>query len=347
MSQRHKIWILFNLLALAVWAEAQNNVSQPHPSLFNSDDVLKICITFDITQHIRTKSENYSTGKIIFYETDQDSSSFKVRYKARGNFRKEHCIFPPLMLNFKPDTLFTDDGYITKIKHVSHCIKSKLYKRIVLEEYLIYKLWEIISPYAMRTRLLDITYRDTGPKKRNSRHFGFFIEPMYMMTQRTKTIEVKGEYFKDDEINQLDADRVAIFNYMIGNTDWRIKSGHNIKFIKRFGHRREEVTAIPYDFDHSGLINAPYAEPAEWSTAESVMERDYCGHCRLVDDNYHHLIDDFMAVEAEIIHTIMAFEHLDLKTRKRIHKYIATFYKELKNRKNFIRTLNNNCMERY
>jgi len=340
--------LLISALTFSISTLAQDSIRAEYPSFFENDKILKATLSFDITNHIRKKSETYSQGKIVIYDSDNDSISFNVRCRARGNYRKDNCLFPPIMLNFKPDTLFTTDGYLTKLKLVSHCQNSKLYTKSLLEEYLIYKLWEIISPYALRTRLLNISYQDIGPKKnRNLQQLGFLIEPLYMMTRRTKTIEIKGEYFKDEEINEFDADRVAFFNYMIGNTDWRIKSGHNIKFIKRFGHRREEVSAIPYDFDHAGLINAPYANPAEWSNAKSVTERDYCGHCRTLDNNYHILIEEFLAAEEIIYQTIMEFEHLPLKSRKQTYKYISAFYKEIKNTKSFIRMLHSSCMEKY
>ncbi len=342
-----KILLLLSLPTFITPVKPQDKGRQNYTSLFQNEDLLKVSLHFDITNHMRKKNNAYSPGKIVIYESENDSTTFKVKYRVRGNFRKEHCTFPPLMLNFKPDTLFSEDGYLTKVKLVSHCMNSKLYTRILLKEYLIYKLWQIISPYALRTRLLDISYQNTDNKNHNSRHLGFLIEPLQMMAHRTETIEIKGKYFKAEEINELDADRVAIFNYMIGNTDWRIQSAHNIKFIKRFGHRREEISAIPYDFDHSGLINAPYANPAEWSTAESVIERDYCGHCRTFDDNYYILTDEFLNAEEEIYQTIMEFEHLDIKTRKQVYRYINTFYKEIKRTKSFIHILNNTCMEKY
>ncbi len=204
-----------------------------YPSFFADDDLLNVSLYFDITTHIRKKSEAYCDSKVVVYQSPGDSSVFNVRCRARGNYRKEHCFFPPVMINFKPDTLFTTDGYLTKLKLVTHCINSKTYEEYMLEEYLIYKLWELISPYALRTRLLNINYYDLGDRGKNYKGKGFLIEPLYMMTQRTNSIEIEGEYFHDAVINALDADRVAFFSYINGNTEWRIKSSQNLKFIKQ------------------------------------------------------------------------------------------------------------------
>lgn len=339
------------MLLIIVFGCQKSIISQDqkavYPSLFDNDEVLKMSLYFDITTHIRKKSEIYCDSKVVFYYSEKDSIERKVRCRARGNYRRDNCYFPPVMLNFKPDTLFTDDGSLTKVKLVTHCINNKAYRNYMLEEYLIYKLWELLSPYALRTRLCDIRYVDTGDKGRDYQALGFMLEPVEMMTQRTNTIEIDGEYFKDHEINAMDADRVAFFNYMIGNTDWRIKSGHNILFIKRFGHRREEVTALPYDFDHAGFVNASYAKPAEWSRAKQVTERDYTGRCRDYDDNYYALIDEFLAVEEQVYETILNFEHLDGKDRKQLHRYVQMFYKQIKKPESFVRLIHSMCMDRY
>ncbi|WP_439181651.1 hypothetical protein [Carboxylicivirga taeanensis] len=341
------------LLLLAIYSGCQlMSISQEqtkpvYPSLFASDELLTMSLYFDVTSHIRKKSEEYCPSKVVFYFSEEDSAAIDVRCRARGNFRRDNCHFPPVMLNFKPDTLFTTDGYLTKVKLVTHCIDNKTYREYMLEEYLIYKLWEQVSPYALRTRLCDIYYFDRGKKGKNYRALGFMLEPVRMMAERTNTIEVKGEYFKEHEINALDADRVALFNYMIGNTDWRIKGGHNILFIKRFGYRREEVTAIPYDFDHAGFVNAAYAKPAEWSRAKQVTERDYTGRCRDYDDNYYQLIDEFVAVEEGLYEIILNFEYLDLKHRKQLLRYLEDFFERIKKPDAFIRTIRSSCMNRY
>ncbi|MCT4588582.1 MAG: hypothetical protein N4A71_12205 [Carboxylicivirga sp.] len=342
-----QFFLMVGVVLMCLPVGAQQNEKEIHPSFFTQDEILKVRLYFDISTHIRKKSEDYCQSRLVIYFSETDSAVHKVRCRARGNFRRDNCLFPPVMLNFKPDTLFTEDGYLTKVKMVTHCMNSRIYKEYMLEEYLIYKLWELISPYALRTCLLDIDYIDLGERGKHTKAKGFFIEPMYMLANRTETIEVKGEYFKDAEINAMDADRVAFFNYMIGNTDWRIKSGHNIKFIKRFGHRREEVTAIPYDFDHAGFVDASYAIPSQWSSAEEVRERDYVGRCRDYDENYHALIDEFLAVEEAIYETILNFEYLDAKSKKALYKYIAAFYKEIKRPKIFIRTLHEECLDRY
>jgi hypothetical protein len=347
MGKQLLIVIFLSFLFQGNKLSAQLAVDSLYPSFFSEEKLLKISLYFDITTHTRKKSEEYGNGKIVIYNSPTDSSTFNVRCRARGNNRKDICFFPPVMLNFKPDTLFTTDGYLAKLKLVTHCVNSKLYEEYMLEEYLIYKLWELLSPYALRTRMLEINYYDIGERGRNYNTKGFFIEPLYMMTRRTNTVEIKGEYFHDAVINALDADRVAFFCYMIGNTDWRIKSSHNVKFIKPADESREEITAIPYDFDHAGLVNATYARPAQWSSAESVKERDYTGRCRDYDDNYYLLIKEFMAIEEDVYETIMNYEYLEAKKRKAIYKYVAAFYKELKKPEAFIRNIRNSCMDRY
>ncbi len=342
------VWIIPLLYLISLFeGMAQEKNQQMYPGLFASSEVLKMSLYFDITTHVRKKSEEYCPGRVVFYDYGNDSITLNVRCRARGNNRKDNCFFPPVMLNFKPDTLHTNEGYVTKLKLVTHCVNSKTYREYLLEEFLIYKLWEIISPYAFRTRLVDVSYFDTGEREKHYNATGFFIEPLHIMTKRTNTLEIKGEYFHEAVINALDADRVAFFCYMIGNTDWRIKSGHNIKFIKLNEAGREEITAIPYDFDHAGLVNAAYAMPSPWSSAEAVIERDFIGRCRDYDDNYYALIDEFNSAKEQIYETILNYEHLEMKKRKQIYKYVASFYSEMKKPDSFVKKLHSDCMDRY
>lgn len=62
-----------------------------------------------------------------------------------------------------------------------------------------------------------------------------------------------------------------MFQYMIGNTDWNLTNGHNIKWIQQAA--LPSPTPIPYDFDFSGLVNAPHASPHPNMPIKSVRDR--------------------------------------------------------------------------
>ena len=39
------------------------------------------------------------------------------------------------------------------------------------------------------------------------------------------------------------------------------------------------LTPVPYDFDYSGLVDAPYAVPPEGIPVSNVRQRNYRGYC--------------------------------------------------------------------
>lgn len=348
MRCRSLIVVSVLLIPFVVNSLAQEEIEPDHFDIFEGEEKLRLKLSADFTSLLKNKEdENYIPALISIRFSKKEAFERELRVKPRGYYRKMNCGFPPLMLNFKPDTLIAADGKYVKIKLVSHCYDSDTYMNYVLKEFLIYKLYALLSPYSLRVRLADVEYVDTGKRERNVNQLGFLIEPMDVFCERTDVIEIEGKYFDDAEINELEADRVAIFMYMIGNTDWRIKSGHNIKFLKIKNHRVEEVVPVPYDFDHAGLINTNYALPSEWSEAERVTERDYTGRCRTFDTNYDVLIEDFLTVKEKMFQTINEFEYLEEKQRKRVFKFVEDFYEELEKPERFKRNLHNSCMDRY
>ena len=71
--------------------------------------------------------------------------------------------------------------------------------------------------------------------------------------------------------------KMAVFQFMIGNTDWSVPYLQNIKFITK--DSTKAPLTVPYDFDHAGIVSAPYALPAEELEMSSVLERRYRGYC--------------------------------------------------------------------
>lgn len=313
--------------------------------LFESDDVLKATLKYDITSFIKnkTKGEYLDAELQIFYDENNPVTK-NIRIKARGNFRRGHCTFPPLFLNFKtdkPDNPMYSN--VKKVKIVTHCSASKVSEANVLREFLSYKLYNVITNRSFRVRLLDITYTDTGKKQKNYRAFGFAIEPAEIVVKRNNAVLVESPAIMGGNLVQEDADRAAMFQYMISNTDWRIKSGHNTKFMKSMTDITDKVITLPYDFDFSGLVGASYTFPQEWSHTESIYERDYLGYCRDNDGDYQKIIDLYLSKEKEVMQTIAGFNYLSEKDKKEVEKFTAGFFNEIKDSKDFIRKLRNDC----
>ena len=103
------------------------------------------------------------------------------------------------------------------------------------------------------------------------------------------------------DLVEEDADRAAMFQYMISNTDWRIKSGHNTKFMKSLTEVTPKVFPVPYDFDFSAFVDAAYAFPQEWSNTETLYQRDYLGYCRSDDNEYLKIISLFLILFSDCI----------------------------------------------
>jgi hypothetical protein len=312
---------------------------------FESDDVLKATLKYDITSFIKnkTKGEYLDAELQIFYDENNPVTK-NIRIKARGNFRRGQCTFPPLFLNFKtdkPDNPMYED--VKKVKIVTHCSASKESEANVLREYLAYKLYNVITERSFRVRLLDITYTDTGKKQKNYQAYGFAIEPAEIVVKRNNGVLVESLAIKGDNLVTEDADRAAMFQYMISNTDWRIKSGHNTKYMKSLSDITDKLITLPYDFDFSGFVGASYTFPQEWSHTESIYERDYLGYCRDNDGDYQKIIDLYLSKEKEVMQTVAGFKYLSEKDKKEVEKFTAGFFEEIKDSKDFIRKLKNDC----
>jgi hypothetical protein len=326
------------------WIGEVNDTIQT-TDFFESDDLLKATLKYDITSFIKnkTKGEYIDAELKVFY--DENNPVIKnIRIKARGNFRRGQCTFPPLFLNFKtdrPENPMYED--VTKVKIVTHCSASKESEANVLREFLAYKLYNIITDRSFRVRLLDINYIDTGKKQKNYHAYGFSIEPAEIVAKRNNCVLVESPAITGRNLVNEDADRAAMFQYLISNTDWRIKSGHNTKFMKSMTDVTDKVITLPYDFDFSGFVGASYTFPQEWSNTESIYDRDYLGYCRDNNESYQKIIDLYLSKEKEVMQAIADFKYLSEKDKQEVEKFTAGFFEEIKDTKDFIRKIQNDC----
>ncbi len=329
------IILIINLLCMifANNATAQDLSKSKIVPLFSTNEVLHLTIRGDIKSVLKDITDDREEHPaVVEYIQDNDTVRLNVKMETRGNFRRsnENCSFPPLSLNFKkketPKTVF--EG-INKIKLVTHCRSgNKQFQQYVIEEYLIYRTYNIITDTSYRARLAWITYYDTVSEKVIQDSYAILIEPDKVLEERLGLIEFEKKYVMQEKTKYDHAAKLSVFQYMIGNTDWAVTTLHNIKLFT--SDTTQPAYAIPYDFDWSGLINALYAKPLPRFGTTSVTERVFRGFCRSLDE-FKTTFEFYNSKKADFYTLYQDFDMLKESEKKRIIQYLDDFYKIIEN----------------
>ncbi len=332
---------LFLVLSLLLANPSTN--AQKTKKLFQSDSILVLSLEMNLkTVANDTKERNQHEAKLFYTQADGNVVNHAIQVKVRGNSRtvKQICTFPPLRLTFnKTDTKNTIFKGQKKVKLVTHCRNDKSYEELIQKEYLVYKLYQKVSPYSFNVRLCEITYIDANNPRKANMHPGFLIEDIKHVAKRNDMHVFKDSLRNQEVANKVELDRLIMFQYMIGNHDWSISKMHNIKLVK--GDGGSLPIAVPYDFDYSGLVDTPYALPPEGTNIENVKTRDFRGFCR--QNGYYETIDFYKSIKEDILGEIENSDFLTEKSRTAMTKYINGFYKNLDNLKYVDKKINKAC----
>ncbi|MEY4931652.1 MAG: hypothetical protein RI909_2376, partial [Bacteroidota bacterium] len=248
-------------------------------NLFDRDDLLEITFSGQVGELMKDRGDDpqYHTFQLTYKDNNNLSVDVPVEIKARGHFRKlkQNCNYPPLQLHFSKSTsshcIFSEQN---KLKLVTPCRDEKY----VVREYLAYKLYNQITPKSFKVRLVKFTFNGNDPKEKSLEPlFGILIEEEDQMAKRNESTSLEGKLVRPEETQREDFLNMAVFEYMIGNTDWSVQYLQNVKLIT--SEKEARPITVPYDFDHSGIVNAPYAKPAEALLLSSTRERRYRGYC--------------------------------------------------------------------
>ncbi len=266
---------------------------------------------------------------LTYFINEKDTINRTIKLRSRGEFRNAFCDFPPLSLNFKKSEFEKADmKKIEKIKVVTHCQTGN--EDYLFKEYLVYKLYNVLTDQSFRVRLAKIDYISTSTKKNKTiSSYCFFIEPTGILAERLKSVEVENPNVTQKNVIPESMNRLAIFNFMVGNTDWSVPNQHNVKVLstQSFDYPGRGLI-VPYDFDYSGLVDASYAVPFDGLGLRSVRERRYLGECR-TDEEFLLALKEFSAKKPEFYRVINEFPYLDEKTKKNMTKYLDEFYNSL------------------
>ena len=284
--------------------------------------------------------------QLTYHVNDTLDINKKVRVKARGNFRRKYCTLPPFWLNIKKANV--ENKYLegtNKIKIVTHCINSKLYEQYVIKEYLTYKIYNEISPYSFRVRLIHMKYIDTGRKNKETHSWAFMIEPEEMMADRLGMASIKSDHVSMHYTDPSSMDLVAVFMYMIGNADYSVAGRHNLKLIAHRDPARSLPVPVPYDFDYAGVVNANYAVPGENLGISAVTERYFLGPCR-EDRQYLTAIEKICEDKEEILQLVDSSPYLDSKNKQEMSQYLQDFFTEAEKPDLVLRNFQRTCREK-
>jgi hypothetical protein len=235
-----------------------------------------------------------------------------------------------LMLDFRDTAKKSRLRKLGKVKLVAPCENGYDYQQYVLQEYLIYKMYNLITDASFRVRLLNLTIQDSVKAKRNFKHYAFVIEPSTALEKRKGWDEESKHRFNTEETNRQQSTLVFMFQYMVGNTDWAVPIFHNIKLFVPKDSAGARPYVVPYDFDFSGLINAPYASPPESTGLTSVTERYYMGYVRTPDELLA-TATLFLSKKNQILDLVNNFGLLDLSRRREMTSYLEDFFDLISN----------------
>jgi len=328
----NRLTVIAFAFVLTTTSLAAQEPESPDP-LFQSDDILDVRISAPIYTLIKERPiEEELPGKFQFTSDADETIEIDLLVRARGHFRrkKETCLLPPLRLNFKTsqtkDTLFHKQD---KVKLVTHCRPSSKYEQTVLREYLVYKMLNALTDNSYRVRLLRITYVDTDNKRKEQTRLGFIIEHRERLSKRINRPRVETRGAKIDELDPAYTNLASVFHFMIGNTDYSPVLGpvdevccHNAVL---FGSENELFWPIPYDFDHGGMVDAPYASPNPRFKLRNIRQRLYRGRCQFnaqLPSTYATFIDKRDAIVAEIENA----ELLEKRPKRFMLGYVESFY---------------------
>jgi len=322
--------------------------TSPPDALFQNDEVLDVVLTAPLAALIDERpQEEYLEAVVRYQEADGTWHDLNSGVRARGNFRHRNCDFPPLTLNFKKSevegTLFDQQD---KLKMVVHCKDSGWYAQSVLREYLAYRLLNVLTDQSFRVRLLQITYVDSEERRSNLVRHAFFIEHKKRLAQRLDRENLDVEEVELSAITPDHLNLTSLFQFMIGNTDFSpIEGGydeccHNYDL---FGLGDAPLLAIPYDFDNSGLVSAPYGQPADWVDVENVRQRAYLGYC--ANNAYvEGSIARVQQVRDELYALVAELTGLESSVRDSISGYLDEFFEVIGDPAEVQSQIINNCI---
>ncbi|MDW3649752.1 MAG: hypothetical protein R8P61_21960 [Bacteroidia bacterium] len=287
--------------------------------MFDSEEIITIKIETPLSELIADRSEEAPDQPVVIsYKVGKEKIIIDGEIAVRGNYRRrpDICPFPPLKLKIKKEeragTIFEAQK---KIKLVTHCQGEEY----LMREYMIYKFYNMLTPYSYKVRLIKVQYRDRDKGMPGMTAYAFLIESDKALKER-----LGGKLISEDA--QIPSAEVAhdqltllhMFQFMIGNLDWGITQRKNMSLLKL--EANQEIMPIPYDFDFAACVQAPY------TGLEKGFERRYYRNICRTRAEYETLFEFLRSKRSKMEELFMTFDLIPKSKRQEALGYISEFF---------------------
>lgn len=337
--------LMFLLIAFLFALPAQAQQPAYHTGSFEllyGIDSLNAIIEMDVRKLQRDRDPDvWLPANLELFQGKKSVFKQDIEVQARGNARRKICDFPPIKIRFSGDPALPDslkDAQVIKI--VSACNHEVISEQLVLKECLMYKLYNVLTEESFRVKLATIQFKERGRKRIFTGSYAFFLENESALAKRLNGQMFRPTVLSPRGVDTLSFDRICLFEFMIGNTDWSIYNLHNIRALK--DEDAQKVITVPYDFDYAGAVEAPYAVPQKGTNIQTVQERYYLGVCR-EEAMTRRIFDLFLHKKADIMAVCDQFTDLSKSERSKVHNYLLTFFEVLEDPKQTRKQILEHC----
>jgi hypothetical protein len=316
-------------------------------AFFTATAPMEITLTTNIKRIRGDKNDKAPWRPATFSYSDTDGKQIAIpaQIRTRGIWRLKNCEFPPLRINFKSEiTKGTAFHGIDKPKLVNFCRDTDDYEQYLLQEFQLYRIYNLLTPASHRVRLLNLTYTDSASGKVFAKRAALLLEEPETMAARNggPIMELKGAIQQD--LDPYHDALVGLFQYFIGNTDFSIYALHNMELVTQ--PQTGAFLPVAFDFDFAGVINTNYATPDPKLSIQRVRDRLFRGYCESYD-NYEKAMAKFNE-QKDAIYALYSDEigkMIKPKTVEGTLKYYDEFYKTINDARRAKKEISEDCVK--
>jgi hypothetical protein len=326
--------------------------------LFSSHDVLEISIPLNFKSLCRPRDSedcDFAPTTLEYRTPDSEKKTLAVEVIIRGGWRSlvKNCSAPLLFVRFDQGntagTPFEGQSLLPLTTHCGQGLSLEAargrppkasWEQYLLKEYLAHRLYNAVTRLSLQARLVKIRYPNPDKPRRLIENYAFFTEHFDSLAARSGAERLARGSFDHTRLDAQAAAVLALFQFMIGNTDFSVVRERNIILLDRAGRQ----FPVPYDFDMSGLVNAHYAGPAPALPIDSVSERYYLGYCQ-PDIDWDALFGLYLDRSDAILSLVKQVPDLNRSSRKTTHRFLQQFFRLLKDPEARLKTVSGHCLD--